>query len=105
MGALAQGQRFATTLVLDRTLQKKFKEWEGPGTGARTVSGHLMSFGLSMTASGAGEALANPPVVLKNFQIAHSCTALEAGKRLVAEGGLCSFFRGVGPGVVRKSLA
>jgi len=105
MGAVAQGERFAVTLVLDAVLQGRLKRWEQEqGSMPRSSATRVVSFGLSMLSAGASEALANPPVVVKNYQIAHECSARAACAALASQGPQ-SFFRGVGPGVLRKSLA
>lgn len=97
MGAVAQGQRFGVTLFLNQTLQQALKRQEHNA---------VMSFAGSMLASGVGEFLANPPVVVKNFQIAHAQpSSFRAMRALYDINGVPAYFRGVVFGVVRKSLA
>lgn len=60
---------------------------------------------VSMLAAGTGEFLANPPVVIKNYQITNNVGIITAVEELWAQGGPPRFFSGVGMGVVRKSLA
>ncbi len=96
MGALAQGQRFGVTLFVDRTLQLKLKE---------LGNYPVLSFVGSMLASGVGELLANPPVVVKNFQIAHGKNTWGAASTIYRVNGFQGFGRGVLAGVARKSLA
>mmetsp|Transcript_59600 Transcript_59600/g.184773 ORF Transcript_59600/g.184773 Transcript_59600/m.184773 type:complete len:190 (+) Transcript_59600:1136-1705(+) len=58
-----------------------------------------------MAAAGAAEFLSNPPVVVKNYQIANSVPFSTACVELWREDGLSRFFSGVSMGVLRKSLA
>lgn len=105
MGSFAQGERFAATLVLDATLQKRLSSWK---KGAQKKGGgahRIVSFLLSMLAAGSAEFLSNPPVVVKNYQIANSVPFHTACVELWREGGLPRFFSGVSMGVLRKSLA
>eukprot|EP00933_Yihiella_yeosuensis_P039761 TRINITY_DN3389_c0_g1_i1.p1 TRINITY_DN3389_c0_g1~~TRINITY_DN3389_c0_g1_i1.p1 ORF type:complete len:391 (-),score=64.41 TRINITY_DN3389_c0_g1_i1:436-1584(-) len=108
MGSFAQGFRFAVTLVLNMTLQKKLNEWEQSRQSRSQPKGHcslFISFLVSMLAAGSGEFLANPPVVIKNYQITHNKGIMPACTDLWTEGGVPRFFNGVGMGVLRKSLA
>mmetsp|Transcript_8861 Transcript_8861/g.19777 ORF Transcript_8861/g.19777 Transcript_8861/m.19777 type:complete len:343 (-) Transcript_8861:164-1192(-) len=105
MGSFAQGERFAVTLVLNATLQKRLDKWEKKVQRKSGKAAVFISFLLSMVASGFGEFLSNPPVVIKNYQIAESSTISQAVADLYEEGGSGRFFNGVGFGVLRKSLA
>ncbi|CAD7950656.1 unnamed protein product [Amoebophrya sp. A120] len=97
MGAIAQGQRFGLTLLIDQNIQREVKK--------RTDS-QVLKFAGSMVAAGTGEFLAMPPVVVKNFQIAHQERSfIAASKHLYRLDGMRAFFKGVFAGVVRKSLA
>ncbi|CAD7948423.1 unnamed protein product [Amoebophrya sp. A25] len=97
MGAFAQGQRFGLTLVIDQNMQRELKKHS---------DNRIVSFCGSMVAAGSGEFLAMPPVVVKNYQIAHlESSPFVATRKLYAMDGFRSFFRGVFAGVVRKSLA
>lgn len=98
-GALAQGQRFAVTLVIDNNIQETLKARDAPKP---------VKFVGSMVAAGLGEFLTNPPVVVKNYQIAMNLSAGQAIRNMKCEFGdtfALSFFRGVLPGTVRKALA
>mmetsp|Transcript_35175 Transcript_35175/g.64227 ORF Transcript_35175/g.64227 Transcript_35175/m.64227 type:complete len:343 (-) Transcript_35175:146-1174(-) len=105
MGSFAQGERFAVTLVLNATLQKRLDKWEKKVQRRSGKAAVLISFLLSMLASGIGEFLSNPPVVVKNYQIAENVPISQACVELYDEGGSGRFFNGVGFGVLRKSLA
>jgi len=105
MGSFAQGERFAVTLVLNSTLQKKLDNWQKKSAYKGKRSGWLISFLLSMFAAGSGEFLSNPPVVIKNYQIANRVPFLTACTELWEQGGVPRFFNGVAMGVLRKSLA
>lgn len=110
-GAVAQALRFATTIYVDAGLQAKLNEAlmsksaEGGAQAQRTFSQRCLSFGISMTASGLGEFLANPPVAIKNYQIANGRSASLAVTEMYDRRGVYSFFRGVSAGVLRKSVA
>eukprot|EP00397_Hematodinium_sp_SG-2012_P012219 GEMP01012382.1.p1 GENE.GEMP01012382.1~~GEMP01012382.1.p1 ORF type:complete len:485 (+),score=71.26 GEMP01012382.1:77-1531(+) len=104
MGAIAQGQRFGVTLLLNSVLQQHIKE-HFPQFQPGTIRHGVASFSLSVFAAGLGEALANPPVVVKNWQISQTMTAWHSVTTLWARGKVPIFFRGVVPGVVRKGLA
>lgn len=109
MGAFAQGQRFGLTLLLNETLQKEIHKRFGNGKDAADSNNYstlALSFFGSMLAAGAGEALAMPPVVVKNYQIAHKTPSMIAATQaLYALNGPSAFFKGVVAGVARKSLA
>mmetsp|Transcript_5253 Transcript_5253/g.14223 ORF Transcript_5253/g.14223 Transcript_5253/m.14223 type:complete len:366 (+) Transcript_5253:75-1172(+) len=105
MGSWAQGQRFAVTLVLNATLQRKFDKLEKAAKDMGPRTAMVLSFLLSMVAAGIGEFLSNPPVVVKNYQISEGLSVFEAVEALYNQGGVGRFFRGVGMGVLRKSLA
>lgn len=105
MGSWAQGQRFAVTLVLNSTLQKRFDNLDKAAKNYGPRTQVVLSFLLSMVASGIGEFLSNPPVVIKNYQIANGLGMTEAVEDLWEQGGWQRFFNGVAMGVLRKSLA
>jgi hypothetical protein len=111
MGAVAQGQRFGTTILLNEYMQgllklsKRDEAAAGGGSALESNAGLLLSFSASMLAAGLGEALANPPVVVKNYQIAHGRGVWAAAGEVYAMNGPQGFFRGVVAGVARKSLA
>ncbi|CAE7943422.1 unnamed protein product, partial [Symbiodinium necroappetens] len=124
MGSFAQGFRFGITLILNMTLQKRLDKWQ---KAAQSRGGLLLAtsrydparlsrlqgglFGISMLAAGTGEFLANPPVVIKNYQprlptmLVSPLLIAQACEELWAMGGPPRFFSGVGMGVLRKSLA
>lgn len=112
MGCVAQGARFAVTLLLNSTLQKKLDEWE-KNFKKGSCQQIVVAFCFSMLAGGIGEAMTNPFGVIKNYQIANNCGMYIAFIGLWemgwANGGLLGavgrFFSGVGFGVLRKSLA
>jgi len=104
-GSFAQGERFAVTLVLDATLQKRLKSWQKRVEKRGGSSHRIISFLVSMFASGFAEFLSNPPVVVKNYQIANTVSVPTACLELWREGGIPRFFSGVSMGVLRKSLA
>ncbi|CAK8999041.1 unnamed protein product [Durusdinium trenchii] len=74
MGSFAQGFRFAVTLILNMTLQMLGNAWTSGKKMQReepddaTWQGITAWFSISMLAAGIGEFLANPPVVIKNYQ-------------------------------------
>lgn len=107
MGAIAQGHRFGVTLLLNALLQERMKNLEHYEQG--TLKYRSMSFGLSMFSASLGEFLANPPVVVKNWQISRlhttSRSSWECITTLWTSGKVPIFFRGVIPGMVRKGLA
>jgi len=105
MGSFAQGFRFAITLILNMTLQKRLDKWQKDAERRAVRCRCLISFMVSMLAAGTGEFLANPPVVIKNYQITNNVGIITAVEELWAQGGPPRFFSGVGMGVVRKSLA
>eukprot|EP00439_Symbiodinium_sp_Y106_P004325 s6505_g1.t1 len=105
MGSFAQGFRFGITLILNMTLQKRLDKWQKAAQSRGGCCSKLVSFGISMLAAGTGEFLANPPVVIKNYQIANNVGIATACEELWALGGPPRFFSGVGMGVLRKSLA
>lgn len=105
MGSFAQGFRFAITLILNMTLQKKLDKFQKDAERRAGRCSWLISFLMSMLAAGTGEFLANPPVVIKNYQITNNVGIITACEELWAQGGLPRFFSGVGMGVLRKSLA
>lgn len=104
MGCLAQGFRFAVTLLLNATLQKKLMSWEKRFKKG-TVLAALIAFCFSMLAGGVGEFLTSPFSVIKNYQIAHNCGTWTACVGLWEMRGIGAFFNGVGFAVVRKSMA
>lgn len=104
MGCLAQGSRFAVTLLLNATLQKKLVSWEKRFKKG-TVLAVCVAFCLSMIAGGIGEFLTSPCGVVKNYQIAHGCGLWTACVRLWEMRGIGAFFNGVGFAVLRKSMA
>lgn len=105
MGSFAQGFRFAVTLVLNMTLQKHLDSCVKAASKRKGCCSWLLPFLVSMFAAGIGEFLANPPVVIKNYQIVHQDSIADACTHLWQQGGLPRFFNGVGMGVLRKSLA
>ncbi|CAE7214455.1 unnamed protein product [Symbiodinium pilosum] len=105
MGSFAQGFRFGITLILNMTLQKRLDKWQKAAAGKGGCCSKVVSFAISMLAAGTGEFLANPPVVIKNYQIANNVGIATACEELWAMGGPPRFFSGVGMGVLRKSLA
>lgn len=105
MGSFAQGERFAVTLVLNATLQARLDTWEKKAAKKGGRWSKCCSFLLSMVAAGTAEFLSNPPVVVKNYQIAHATDFPTAISELYEEGGAGRFFSGVAMGVIRKSLA
>jgi len=104
MGCLAQGARFAVTLLLNATLQKKLASWEKRFKKG-TILATLMAFCFSMIAGGIGELLTAPFSVTKNYQIANGCGMWAACVGLWEMGGIWAFFNGVGFAVLRKSMA
>lgn len=105
MGSFAQGFRFAVTLILNMTLQKRLDKWQKDAERRAGRCSWLISFSISMLAAGIGEFLANPPVVIKNYQISNNVDICTACEELWDDGGQPRFFNGVGMGVLRKSLA
>eukprot|EP00392_Amoebophrya_sp_AT5.2_P008472 g8499.t1 len=120
MGAVAQGQRFGLTLLIDQNMQRELRKWsekakaekqkdnaEGAGSSVAFANYFsVISFAGSMVAAGTGEFLAMPPVVVKNYQIARNeRSSYAAMKQLHRLDGMRAFFKGVLAGVVRKSLA
>ncbi|CAE7530678.1 unnamed protein product [Symbiodinium natans] len=105
MGSFAQGFRFGVTLLLNMTLQKRLDKWQKAAQSRGGCCSKVVSFGVSMLAAGTGEFLANPPVVIKNYQIANNVGIATACEELWEMGGPPRFFSGVGMGVLRKSLA
>ncbi|CAK9088137.1 Uncharacterized protein SCF082_LOCUS41627 [Durusdinium trenchii] len=73
MGSFAQGFRFAVTLILNMTLQMLGNAWTSGKKMQREEPDDATWFSISMLAAGIGEFLANPPVVIKNYQLAWVC--------------------------------
>jgi len=104
MGAIAQGQRFGVTLFLDSWLQRCMRE-NALQLDAESIHYRMTSFSLSVVSASLGEVVSNPPVVVKNWQIAHSLNTARGISSLWDQGKASIFFTGVVPGVVRKGLA
>jgi len=104
MGCVSQGARFAVTLLLNATLQKKLDSWE-KNFKKGTILAAFVAFCFSMLAGGIGEFLTNPFGVVKNYQIAKNIGIFEAIEGLLEIGGIGVFFNGIGFAILRKSLA
>ena len=107
-GVLSQSLRFGTTIYGDTYLQAQLMRLSSSNVESnspRSLYQFAASFSMSMIASGVGEVIANPPVAVKNYQIAHSVGPCKAYKQILSSSGYFGLFRGVSAGVLRKSVS